>query len=102
MYQEELKKEQRILIQVRNTLGNIVKEVTPPAGNPNSLSNGTIEEIKYCFAVISGREKELADKLGIDQAKPHFADAAQPNASTNANASALSFVKLPKRASQSV
>ncbi len=92
---EEIKKEQRILSQMHKTLSNIVKEVTPAAGNPNPLSNGTIEEIKYCFSVISGREKELADKLGIDH-KPHDADSEQPSSS------ALSFVKLPKRYSQSV
>jgi hypothetical protein len=91
MNTEELKKEQRTLSQVRKTLSNIVKDVTPLAGNPNPLSNGTIEEIKYCFAVISGREKELADKLGLTQAKPHNADSKQPHTS------ALSFVKLPKR-----
>ena len=88
MHQEELRKEQHILSQMHKTLSNIVKEVTPPAGNPNPLSNGTIEEIKYCFAVISGREKELADKLGINQTKP--ANGEQPSSS------ALSFVKLPK------
>ena len=96
MNKEELKKEQRILSQMQKTLSNIVKEVTPPAGKPNPLSNGTIEEIKYCFAVISGREKELAEKLGIDQAKPHNVDVEQPSSS------ALSFVKLPKRPTQNV
>ncbi len=95
MIKEELQKEQRILSQMHKTLSNIVKEVTPPAGNPNPLSSGTIEEIKYCFSVISGREKELADKFGIGQAKPHDADDEQPSSS------ALRFVKLPKRPGQS-
>ncbi len=83
MNTEELKKEQRILSQMHKTLSNIVKEVTPAAGNPNPLSNGTIEEIKYCFSVISGREKELAEKLGVNHSE-------QPSSS------ALTFVKLPK------
>lgn len=96
MIKEQLQKEQRVLSQMHKTLSNIVKEVTPLAGNPNPLSNGTIEEIKYCFAVISGREKELTDKLGIDQAQPHYADVEQTSAS------ALSFVKLPKRQTQVV
>jgi hypothetical protein len=90
MNKEELKKEQRLLSQMRKTLGNIVKDVTPLAGQPNPLSDGTVEEIKYCFAIISGREKELADKLGFDQAKPHYADGEQPSASV------LNFVKLSK------
>ena len=75
---------------MRKTLGNIVKDVTPLAGQPNPLSDGTVEEIKYCFAIISGREKELADKLGFDQAKPHYADGKQPSTSV------LNFVKLSK------
>jgi len=91
MNKVELKKEQRTLSQLRKTLSNIVKDVTPLAGNPNPLSNSTIQEIKDSFALISGREKELADKLGFDQAKPHYADGEQPNAS------ALNFVKLSKR-----
>jgi hypothetical protein len=90
MNKEELKKEQRLLSQMRKTLGNIVTDVTPLDGQPNPLSNGTIEEIKYCFAIISGREKELADKLGFDQAKPHYTGGEQPSSSV------LNFVKLSK------
>ncbi len=83
MNTEELKKEQRLLSQMHKTLSNIVKEVTPAAGNPNPLSNGTIEEIHYCFSVISGREKELAERLGFDHGE-------QPSSS------GVTFVKLPK------
>jgi hypothetical protein len=95
MFNEELKNEQRILIQMQKTLNNIVREVTPPAGIPNPLSNGTLEEIKYCFAVISKREKELADKLNVEPIEPHFGDAEQSTSGS------LSFVKLPRRRSQS-
>lgn len=87
---EELKIEQRNLSIIRKTLNSIVKDATPPAGNPNPLTNGTIEEIKYCFAIISGREKELADKIGLNQAKPHHTNDQQPNSN------GLSFVKLSK------
>lgn len=90
MNKEELKKEQRVLSLMRKTLGSIVKDVTPLGGRPNPLTNSTIQEIKECFGLISEREKELADKLGFDQAKPHYADDKQPSASV------LNFVKLPK------
>jgi hypothetical protein len=89
MNKDELKKEQRTLSQIRKTLSSIVKDVTPDAGNPNPLSNGTIEEIKYCFALISGREKELADRLGFEPAKPH-------NTVGEQTGSTLNFVKLSK------
>jgi hypothetical protein len=92
MNTEELVKEQRVLSQMQKTLKSIVNEISPPAGDANSLSSGTIEEIKYCFAVISGREKELSDRLGIDRDIPHYEDRELSNA--------LSFVKLPRRPAQ--
>jgi hypothetical protein len=90
MHKEELKKEQHLLSQMRNTLSNVVKDITPPGGNTNPLTNSTMREIMDCFDSISKREKELTDKLGSDQAKPDYADNAQPGSS------ALNFVKLPK------
>jgi hypothetical protein len=90
MNKEELNKEQSVLRQMRKTLGSIVKDATPLGGRPHPLTNSTIEEIKDCFALISEREKELADKLGFNQATPYYADGEQPSSS------ALSFVKLPK------
>jgi hypothetical protein len=91
MNKEELNKEQRILSQMRKTLGNIVKDVAPLGGRPNPLTNSTIQEIKDCFGLISEREQELANKLGFVQAKPHYADGEQPSSS------ALNFVKLSKK-----
>ncbi len=87
---KELSKEQRVLRQVRKTLGNIVKDVTPLGGRPNPLSNSTIQDIKDCFGLISEREKELAEKLHFDQGKPYYADGEQPNANV------INFVKPPK------
>ena len=76
----ELTKEQRILRLMRKTLGNIVKDVTPTATRPNPLSENTIMDIRDCFALISEREKELADALGFDQAKPYYTDGEKPSA----------------------
>ena len=80
MNTEELSKEQRILRLMRKTLGNIVKDVTPNASRPNPLSENTILDIRDCFALISEREKELADELGYDQAKPYYTDGEKPSA----------------------
>jgi hypothetical protein len=88
MNTEELNKEQSILRQMRKTLDSIVKDVTPPGGRPNHLTSSTIGEITGCFALISEREKELTDKLGINQTEP--ANGEQPSSS------AVTFVKLPK------
>lgn len=90
MNTEELSKEQRILRLMRKTLGNVVKDATPLGGRANPLKDSTIQEIKDCFALISEREKELAEKLGFDSAKPYYADGEQPNSNV------ISFTKLSK------
>jgi len=90
MSREELSKEQQILRIMRKTLGNVVKDVTPLGDRTNPLSDTTIQDIKDCFTLISDRERELAETLGFDQAKPYYADGAVPN--TNV----INFVKPPK------
>jgi hypothetical protein len=80
MNTEELGHEQRILRMMRKTLGNVVKDVTPLGGRTNPLSENTIQDIKDCFALISARERELAEALDFDQAKPYYADGELPNA----------------------
>ena len=90
MTTEELSKEQRIIRAMRKTLGNIVRDCTPLGGRPNPLTESTIQDIKDCFALISEREKELADKLGFDQAQPYYKDGEQPNSNV------LNFVKPSK------
>jgi len=77
---EELSKEQRIMRIMRKTLGNVVKDVTPLGGRTNPLTASTIQDIKDCFALISERERELAEALNFDQAKPYYADGELPNA----------------------
>jgi hypothetical protein len=90
MHTEELKKEQRILSQMRKTLGSVVKDVTPLGGS-NPLSASTIQDVKDSFALISDREKELAEKLGFNTATPRYADDERPKSN------AVSFVKLGKK-----
>jgi hypothetical protein len=57
---KEMTLEHRILIQVRQVLAAVVRDVTPAPGRPNPLSQKTIEDIRGCFALISARERELA------------------------------------------
>jgi hypothetical protein len=75
----ELSKEQQILRIMRKTLANVVKDATPLGGRPNPLKDSTIQDIKDCFALISDRERELAEKLGFDQAKPYYSGGELPN-----------------------
>jgi len=90
MSTEELSKEQRILRIMRKTLGNVVKDVTPLGGRTNPLTDSTIQDIKDCFALISERERELAEALNFDQAKPYYADGEPPSAKV------ISLVRPPQ------
>jgi hypothetical protein len=73
----ELTTEQQILIAMRKTLAAIIKDVTPPPGMRHPLSGGTIEDVRQCLALISAREKELADAQGRGGERPYYADEPQ-------------------------
>lgn len=68
--------EKRILVAMRKTLANVVKDATP--SNPalkSPLSDSTIEDIKMCFGLISAREQELAKEAGVKlQERPQYPD----------------------------
>lgn len=86
MSNDELSKEQRILRAMRKTLANVIKDVTPKSGYLSPLSDETVEGIKECFTLISIREKELADELGMSTAKPYYVDEVQ-------TATVVNFIK---------
>ena len=73
---EDLSIEQRILIMMRKTLANVVKDTAPPAGMRHPLKDSTIKDIRDCFALISAREQTLQQLSGKQKAKmrPRFAD----------------------------
>jgi hypothetical protein len=70
---DDLTLEHRILIQMRQVLASVVRDVTPPPGMRNPLSATTIEGIRGCFSLIAARERELnSDKTNRDL--PVYAD----------------------------
>ena len=73
---DDLSLEQRILIMMRKTLANVVKDTTPPAGMRHPLKDSTIKDIRDCFALISARERSLQQLSEDPPAKmrPRFAD----------------------------
>jgi hypothetical protein len=73
----ELTVEQRILIAMRKTLGAIIKDVTPPAGMRHPFSPETMEDVRQCLALISARERELADDQGRAEERPYYSDEPQ-------------------------
>jgi len=73
----ELSQEQQILIAMRKTLAAIIKDVTPPRGMKHPLSDNTIQDVRQCLALISAREKELADADGRGGERPYYTDEPQ-------------------------
>lgn len=72
---DSLSKEQQIMVAMRKTLANIIKDTTPEPGMIHPLSKGTVDDIRACFALISAREKELMEAMGVEnKARPHFTD----------------------------
>lgn len=82
MSDAELSKEQQIMRAMRKTLTSIVRDVAPRDGVPSPLSSDTVENIRMCLGLISAREAELAEALGLSRnERPHYVDetpSAQP------------------------
>jgi len=75
MSSSDLTHEHRVLIAMRKTLSAIIRDVTPDPGMRHPLKDNTIEDIRHCFALISAREKEMAEERGnYQQARPRFVD----------------------------
>ena len=67
--------EERILKAVKMTLANVIKDTATPAGMRHPLSDETIEDLRQCLALISARERELAEAAGRTTAsRPRYAD----------------------------
>jgi hypothetical protein len=65
METEPRTKEQRIMRIMRKVLASVVKDVTPPPGEPCALSDATIQDIRDCFGLIAARERELMEEQGV-------------------------------------
>ena len=75
----ELSKEQQIMRAMRKTLTSIVRDVAPRDGVPSPLATDTVENIRMCLGLISAREAELAEALGLSRdERPHYSDEPSP------------------------
>ena len=87
----ELSKEQQIMRAMRKTLTSIVRDVAPRDGVPSPLGADTVENIRMCLGLISAREAELAEALGLSrEERPHYSD--EPSATQS-----MQFVPLTKK-----
>jgi len=91
-------KEQRILLTMRKVLATIVKDTAPSGpGMRNVLNETTIEDIRQCFGLISARERELSEELGIDLEllRPRYADEPKTTAVVSMDSLKKSISKGP-------
>jgi len=68
--------ETRILRAVKLVLTRVIKDTSTPPGHQHPLSDGTIEDMRQCLALISARERDLADAAGQKPGggRPYFTD----------------------------
>ena len=72
---DTLSTEERILQAVKMTLAAVIKDTATPHGMRHPLSDSTIEDLRQCLALISARERELAQEAGRGkEARPRFVD----------------------------
>jgi hypothetical protein len=75
MSDPELSMEERILTAVKLTLAAVIKDTATPHGMRHPLSDGTIKDLRECLALISARERELAQAAGRPiGGRPRYAD----------------------------
>ncbi len=75
MSDPQLSMEERILRAVKLTLAGVIKDTATPHGMRHPLSDATIQDLRQCLALISARERELAEAAGkANEARPRYAD----------------------------
>ncbi|MDH4260187.1 MAG: segregation and condensation protein A [Betaproteobacteria bacterium] len=75
MSEPKLSTEERILQAVKMTLASVIKDTATPHGMRHPLSDSTIEDLRQCLALISARERELAQEAGgVKEARPRYVD----------------------------
>jgi len=75
MSKTQLSTEERILQAVKMTLAAVIRDTATPPGMRHPLSDATIEDLRQCLALISARERELAEAAGRSpMERPRYAD----------------------------
>jgi hypothetical protein len=75
MSDPQLSMEERILQAVKLALAGVIKDTATPHGMRHPLSDATIQDLRQCLALISARERELAQAAGRPVGgQPRYAD----------------------------
>ena len=83
MADTEISMEARILQAVKLTLASVIRDTATPQGMRHPLSDSTIQDLRQCLALISARERELAQADGTPQnLRPSYVDEPNPQQET--------------------
>jgi hypothetical protein len=75
MSENEPSKELEVLKMVKRVLTDVARDTHVKPGLKHPLSDSTILGIRDCLALITAREKELADEAGLTtDMRPRFPD----------------------------
>jgi len=75
MKTDGLSKEEQILRMLKRVLTDIAKDTSTPPGMKHPLAETTIQGMRDCLALISARERELAQEAGRpSRTRPEFID----------------------------
>ncbi len=78
MSSPDYSKEEQILQMMRKVLTDVAKDTYTQPGLKHPLSEETIHSIRDCLALISAREKELAEEAGRpSKMRPRYIDEPQ-------------------------
>jgi hypothetical protein len=78
MSEQELTQEERILRVMKRVLTDVAKDTYAKPGFRHPLSDETIQGMRDCLALITARERELAEAAGRPQnLRPRFKDEPQ-------------------------
>ena len=92
----EMSQEERILRMMKKVLTDVAKDTHAKPGFRHSLSEGTVQGIRECLALISARERELAESAGRPMnMRPRFIDEPKKTVVVPLNATGLKKKKPP-------
>jgi len=75
MSAEEISQEERILRMMKKVLTDVAKDTHAKPGFRHPLSDGTVQGMRECLALIAARERELVEARGKSMdMRPRFID----------------------------
>ena len=78
MSEQELSHEERILRVMKRVLTDVARDTYAKPGFRHPLSDDTIKGMRDCLALITARERELAEEAGRPNSlRPRFTDEPQ-------------------------